>query len=96
MRKMRETTPEQWLKGINSIDKKYQGEVARIVWWDFFAGRLVSERWPHLDEYLLFDKNATQTESPILSELLVQVGYDPEFARRRCDSSTGKRKIKRK
>lgn len=44
--------PLEWLYDIQRLPKKVQSNIARIIWWDFFAEREVINRWAHLDQYL--------------------------------------------
>lgn len=45
--------PEDWLRRIEGIrDGLLRCVVANIVWWDFFAGRKVANRWPQLNRYM--------------------------------------------
>ena len=48
----RRVSPATWRALVDNVPAEYQCEVAHIVWWDWFSGRLVAERWPHLDRYL--------------------------------------------
>lgn len=49
---LRHKTPEQWLADIELLPDFMQVRIAHIIWWDFFGGRKISQRWPHLDHYL--------------------------------------------
>ena len=44
--------PLEWLADIRRLPQKVQSNIARVIWWDYFAKREVAQRWPHLDEYL--------------------------------------------
>ena len=45
--------PDEWKALIKEIHPlPLRGEVANIVWWDYFGNRVSCERWPHLDKYI--------------------------------------------
>jgi hypothetical protein len=71
--------PGRWAKIVESIRRDDVRErVANIVWWDWFAWRDVSDRWPHMDE--LRDRMG-RARSPRRHDVLlalVKIGY-PRF-----------------
>jgi len=67
-------SPGQWLYAIQKIaDKPLRARVACLVWWDYFGGRTIRERWPHLDRYI----DAPFVEFPVdaIRRGLFAVGY---------------------
>lgn len=44
--------PEEWAAALMVVPEEIRPQVARVIWWDFFAGRDVANRWDHLDVYL--------------------------------------------
>jgi hypothetical protein len=73
---------------LNALPETIRQFAARIVWWDWFATRTVSERWPHLDTYLKF----TTEECPYapLVEALEELGYPEKTALTRADNPRSK------
>jgi hypothetical protein len=49
---LKQKHPLEWLADIRRLPKVVQSNIARVIWWDFFAEREVLQRWPHLDEYI--------------------------------------------
>jgi hypothetical protein len=84
MAKLRKRTPEEWVQRINSLPSKILPFAARLVWWDWFASRVVSKRWPHLDTHLKFC--GEEAEFASLCEALITLGYPESVARRRTDN----------
>jgi len=37
---------------IQSTPKHIRAHMARLIWWDWFSSRPVTERWDHLDDFL--------------------------------------------
>lgn len=52
VRKLRKRSPQAWADAVLRVPAEMRPQIARIVWWDFFASREVANRWDHLDEYL--------------------------------------------
>jgi hypothetical protein len=52
VRVLRARKPQEWAQAVLNVPVEIRAQIARIVWWDFFAGREVANRWPHLDQYL--------------------------------------------
>lgn len=49
---LRERSAIDWVKQINSLPKTWRGDVARVVWWDYFSDVVVADRNPIFDEFL--------------------------------------------
>ena len=47
---MQQVSPEQWRRRIDTLNEPLRTKVACLIWWDFFSGRQVTDRWPHLDD----------------------------------------------
>jgi len=54
---------------------------AKIIWWDFFGGRLNGNRWDHLDRYVQTPYEEIPDE--IMLESLQMVGFTESQARQR-------------
>lgn len=81
--------PSEWIQKIKKIeDDQLMRATARIVWWDIFADREFSNRWPQFDSLIKFDPR--ENENPVprerLIEALIGVGYTPQFAAYRLRS----------
>lgn len=75
MRKtLRERSASEWVKQINSLPKSWRGDVARVVWWDYFSDRLVSTRIPEFDAYLRPPYLETDPRSVAMG--LLRLGYN--------------------
>ena len=70
----------EWMELIEGLPKEWRGEVARIVWWDFFGDRLVSEPLPEFDKFLT--PPFPMTTIATLEKGLARVGY----AKKRIES----------
>jgi hypothetical protein len=73
------------LEQILTLPIKHQPIIARVIWWDFFAGRLVSNRSNMFDRWLKFDHTQVCDE-PSAADLvksLMSFGYPLEIATRR-------------
>jgi hypothetical protein len=81
---LRKRTPEEWVERINALPTEIIPHAARLVWWDWFALRMVSKRWPHLDAFLKF--NTQEVEFTPLCEALITLGYPDGIARNRADN----------
>lgn len=75
-------SPEFWQNAINGLPEEVQATVAKVVWWDHFASRLVSERWPHLDEWL--NKPIVDISQEDWVKHLTRIGYTHNEAASRC------------
>ena len=73
------------LEQIRRLPLRHQPIIARVIWWDFFAGRLVSNRSNIFDQWLKFDHTQVCDEpSPAdLVKSLMSFGYPLEIATRR-------------
>tara|TARA_R110000868_G_scaffold191957_1_gene436235 strand:+ start:636 stop:962 length:327 start_codon:yes stop_codon:yes gene_type:complete len=73
------------LEQILSLPLKHQPIIARVIWWDFFAGRLTSNRSTMFDKWLKFDHTQVCDEpSPAdLVKSLMSFGYPLEISTRR-------------
>lgn len=74
---LRDLSPEEWVMRIDSLPAKAKPQIARMVWWDFWSERTVSERWPHFDKYLEFDEeeNVNPLSTSMIARCLKAVGY---------------------
>ena len=68
---------DEWMERIKSPPERAQGQIARMVWWDFWSDRTVSERWPHFDHWLQFDEREETDPVPksTIIKCLKAVGY---------------------
>jgi hypothetical protein len=83
----RKIDQHDWAYRISQLNDKIRGPVARMIWWDFFAGRMVSERWSALDEFVPAPRNLTEDwTNDELRDGLMACGYpEMEAARRSSD-----------
>lgn len=79
----RRIDPGVWADNVKRLPIRYRAAVARIVWWDWFASRTVSNRWDHLDEYMRYPIEGEIWTDDDLKKGLVKVGYPQEEANRR-------------
>ena len=63
------------------------------MWWDYFAHREVSNRWPHLDEYVQAWNVRLLVPQSQLEAALLSIGYLPADARSRSTLPTTMRKV---
>jgi hypothetical protein len=49
---LRKRSALEWVELIKTLPKSWQGDVARVVWWDLFSDVLVADRNPIFDPYL--------------------------------------------
>jgi hypothetical protein len=49
---LRKRTALEWVELIKNLPKSWHGDVARVVWWDYFSDVLVADRNPIFDEFL--------------------------------------------
>jgi hypothetical protein len=84
MTEMKAILPGEWAARILTLPARVRAEVAKVVWWDFFAHRMVSERWGHLDRYLAYCPTPPELDKFQLRDRLVEIGYRHDFASRRC------------
>lgn len=87
---LRARRPGVWRELILELpDEGVRGWVANIVWWDYFADRTMSERWPELDEWLnvppdRLEEFETESGRQRLETGLLAVGYSEWEANRRA------------
>ena len=70
---------------INTLPKEHKAIVAKIVWWDCFANRLVANRTALFDDWLA---EPMPTKDPLpegLSLSLQKMGYPKEIADARAN-----------
>ena len=86
--------PEEWRSAIDTItDPSIKIQAACIVWWDYFAHREVSDRWPHLDECVQAWNVRIHVPQSQFEAALLSIGYLPEDARSRSTLPTTMRKV---
>jgi hypothetical protein len=78
---LKQRSPEQWAEHIALLPKKIRTQIAKVVWWDWFGPRVVSERWDHLDQYI--NQPAMDLEDHEVLEGLELLGYTEKQARQR-------------
>jgi hypothetical protein len=78
---MKKRTPEEWLEQIQMLPVDRRNATAKIIWWDFFGGRLNGKRWNHLDRYVQTPYEEIPDE--IMLESLQMVGFTETQARQR-------------
>jgi hypothetical protein len=49
---LRARSPQQWRLLINQVPKDIRAYVARLVWWDWFSHRPVTDAWTHLNDLI--------------------------------------------
>ena len=94
IRALKSRMPDEWARQIKRLTIPYlpmpafgvtemhiRTSVACIVWWDFFGGRPVPDRWPHLDIYL--NKPYVRVPREVMIEGLVILGYPQKWAEAR-------------
>lgn len=76
---LRKITEQQWCEDILKVAERCRAAVARVIWFDFWSNRLVSNRWAGFDQYL----NVPQFDELTAEELiegLVLCNYSRERA----------------
>jgi hypothetical protein len=81
-RNLAKRTPQEWEDKIRELSGAIRNRVACLVWWDFFGGRTVKNRWPHLDKWVNAPFEETAVEDVISG--LHSVGYSPWEAKKRA------------
>ena len=79
---LRVRLPEEWAEKVKTLVERLRAAAARIIWWDYFSNRMVSDRWDHLDEYLNAPGEPISPKE--LSEALQQCGYSKKKANSRA------------
>jgi len=54
-RVLRKKSPQEWVLDLEEVPEHVRPSVARIVWWDFFGGKLCLERVTEFDQWLKHD-----------------------------------------
>ena len=86
--------PEEWRSAIDTItDLSAKVQATCIVWWDYFAHRVVSDRWPHLAEYVLAWNVRLHVPQSQFEVALLSIGYLPEDARSRSTLPTTMKRV---
>ena len=80
IRRLKEVPPEIWAEEVLKLDPEIRPQVARVIWWDWFAGREVGQRWSHLDCYLR-PRSAEQLKAQLAGGWDRQAIADAEFGR---------------
>lgn len=77
---LRKLTQDQWLEKVKALPEKAQGQIARMIWWDFWSERLVANRWTEFDHWLQFDSREETDPVPkgMIAKCLKEVGY-PDY-----------------
>jgi hypothetical protein len=92
--RLKKVAPQQWRTLVAALPVKIRTEVAHVVWWDWFAGRHVTERWPHLDTFIKRPKWHQPTDAQII-EGLILCGYSQAYASKRIRENSNKSKSKK-
>lgn len=80
VRQLRVRTPEEWSAVVEALPDDIRPQVARVIWWDWFAKQEVVARWNQLDKYI-------RTRSAFELRLQIQANWtreqiaDAEFGR---------------
>ena len=85
----------EWRRRLDLIDnQEAKLAAAIIIWWDYFAGRTMNDRWNDLDdlrsEYNKVFRNGRVPSLKKLEEGLLIVGYPPSKAETRSKYKRGK------
>ncbi len=80
IRRLKEVTPEEWAEQVLKLDPEIRPQVARVIWWDWFAGREVANRWPHLDHYIK-TRSTNELKMQITAQWTREQIADAEFGR---------------
>lgn len=85
---LEERSPEEWTERINALPvwPRVRKVAADICWWDYFATRKVSERWPHLDEFLRGP--VPNCEPELVARALESLGYSAWMAKQRSEGGS--------
>ena len=77
---LRKIKPQEWVDKVNSLPEVARGQIARMIWWDFWSDKLVANRWTEFDHWLQFDSREETDPVPLnmIAECLKAVGY-PEY-----------------
>ena len=91
---LKRVSPKQWRNRVASVPKKMQTEVAHVIWWDWFSGRDVTERWPDLDTYIRQPKWNKPTDAEIVAGLML-CGYSQPYATKRIGNKNNQGQSKK-
>lgn len=85
---LKQRSPEEWAERIMflSVTKAARKVVANLCWWDYFATRGVSERWPHLDKFLTGE--TPYCDTALVARTLESLGYTPWQAKQRSEGGS--------
>lgn len=83
MKKLGNIKPEEWENRISKVKKNARGNVAKIIWWDFFGDVEVTDRWPHLDKWINVQFKDIPIEDTITG--LNIAGYSPWQIKKRLN-----------
>lgn len=89
---LKNRSPEEWARQVKRLSIPIPPDVAEklitmdhvrvaaanLAWWDFFGGRPVVDRWPHLDKYL--NKTFVRVPRELLVAALMALGYPEKWA----------------
>lgn len=68
---------------INRLPRGHRAIIGRVIWWDFYANRLVANRSVRFDAWLNEPLPAVEPPAHKLSESLQELGYDKDTADKR-------------
>ena len=78
---LKQKLPQQWRAELEAItDPDVRNRATCLIWWHFFGHRSVSNRRPHLDEFI--GAPYVPVSDTQLKRALCQCGYSPEMAHR--------------
>jgi hypothetical protein len=80
MASLRALSPQEWRTRCLTLPEPLRYAVARVVWWEYFGGRLHGKAWHDLDD--LIARTDIVTDAALIAGL-VKVGWTPERAERR-------------
>ncbi len=80
VRQLRVRTPEEWSEVVEALPNDIRPQVARVIWWDWFANQEVKNRWPHLDKYIR-TRSAGELKLQITAQWTREQIADAEFGR---------------
>jgi hypothetical protein len=88
---LRAKQPAQWIQDLALIeDEAIRGEVARIIWWDFFSGKIVPNRVTEFDPWIK-TFNPVEVEDKGLIAGMLLVGFSELEATSRLYKNRGER-----
>jgi len=84
--KLRFGSDEETIAAIKKLPKSHQSIIGRIIWWDFYAGRLVANRSTLFDDWLNEPPTDKEPSSSALEVSLQKMGYDKDTAKKRFEA----------